>query len=83
MPQYSRPIRAVYDLCVQCSRPDRHWCYRSVPRPHQDPNAVDEERDVYDFMLTQADIQDLINEVNTIVKTEIAAARSTWAPFCP
>ena len=41
----------------------------------QNPGAGDEERDVYDVMLTQADIQDIINEVNTTVKKEIAAAK--------
>ena len=37
---------------------------------------VDEsERDVYEFILTQGEIQDQINHVNTCVKREIAEAK--------
>ncbi|KAL5481649.1 hypothetical protein EMCRGX_G021851 [Ephydatia muelleri] len=48
---------------------------KTVRKADQNPGAGDEERDVYDVMLTQADIQDIINEVNTTVKKEIAAAK--------
>ena len=37
------------------------------------------EKDVYDFMLTQGEIQDGVDNINTAVKREIAQAKSEFS----
>lgn len=56
------------DVKFCCNTPD--CCTRL-----QNGTVEDAERDVYDYMLTQAEIQGGVNDVNAAVNREIAEAK--------
>ena len=67
--------------------PYQHTTSPSSPlhtHTHTQNGDVDvSEKDVYDFMLTQEEIQDGVDNVNTAVKREIAQAKSEFILLSP
>ena len=48
----------------------------------QNGTVEDAERDVYEYMLTQAEIQGGVNDVNAAVNREIAEAKCKYTSLC-